>query len=298
MYLIKMQSLAPVSYVSAGRFESEGGWTHSRRNLDTGVLIIGLKGTLYIQESEHQFEVKPGDVLYLLPGVTHFGYYPCPEPLSYFWCHFRLNVPYAFEEEDSFFLRNQGQIPKSGVEFINQNKTMLLPLYHNYENTDEIKVIFNELLGVVSDEEYVQAIADNYLNIILLRLSAKYLYDYGVSHTVESNRRLSAILEWIRVNYDKDISSSDIAEHFNYNENYLSRLIRNKTGLGLQKYIAAKKIEKAKEILLDSDSSVKEVAFCLGFTDDKYFMRVFKNFQGITPTQFRNMHPHVHTNKK
>jgi AraC family transcriptional regulator, transcriptional activator for feuABC-ybbA operon len=52
------------------------------------------------------------------------------------------------------------------------------------------------------------------------------------------------------------------------------------------------KVDKAKEIIIEGDKKIKEVAQILGFTDEFYFSRIFKKIEGISPTEFyhRNVH--------
>ena len=63
-------------------------------------------------------------------------------------------------------------------------------------------------------------------------------------------------------------------------------------------YINGMKVAKAKELLSHSDQTVKEIAFSLGFDDEKYFMKLFKNYERITPTQYRNIYYKTYINNR
>ena len=110
--------------------------------------------------------------------------------------------------------------------------------------------------------------------------------------------QFSEMAEWIWANANKPLTVAKIADTFNYNSNYLSNLFKDKTGYSLVKYVNRAKILKAKKLLLDTEKTIKEVAFNLGFSDDKYFLKVFKAYMDMTPSQYRNTYCNMHINSK
>jgi len=79
------------------------------------------------------------------------------------------------------------------------------------------------------------------------------------------------------------------AEQVNLSPNYLSDLLRKETGKTTQEHIHYFLLEIAKDRLLGSDKSVKEIAHSLGFEYSQYFSSLFKKKMGISPTEFRNL---------
>ncbi|WP_245308217.1 helix-turn-helix domain-containing protein [Halalkalibacter urbisdiaboli] len=87
-----------------------------------------------------------------------------------------------------------------------------------------------------------------------------------------------------------------IAEKFNYNRDYLSRMFKQHTGTNLQEYIHLNKLAKAKELLTRTDQSVKDIALAIGIHDEKYFMRMFKAHEKVTPTEYRKAYYRTYLN--
>jgi AraC-like DNA-binding protein len=79
------------------------------------------------------------------------------------------------------------------------------------------------------------------------------------------------------------------AEHVNLSPNYLSDLLRKETGKTTQEHIHYHLLELAKDRLLGSDDSVKEIAHSLGFEYPHYFSNLFKRKMGVSPSEFRNL---------
>ncbi|WP_196892544.1 AraC family transcriptional regulator [Aureivirga marina] len=77
------------------------------------------------------------------------------------------------------------------------------------------------------------------------------------------------------------------SDKLHLSSSYLSDLLKKETGKNIQEYIHYQLIEKAKYLLLNSNNSVTEIAYQLGFEYPPYFSRLFKKKLGITPTKFR-----------
>ena len=81
---------------------------------------------------------------------------------------------------------------------------------------------------------------------------------------------------------------SAIAKAARMTPNHFSMLFHKQTGKSFIRFLSEKRIELAKELLLDLTLSVSEVAYKAGFNDTGYFSRRFKMIEGVTPTQWRD----------
>jgi len=79
------------------------------------------------------------------------------------------------------------------------------------------------------------------------------------------------------------------AEQVNLSPNYLSDLLRKETGKTTQEHIHYYVLEIAKDRLIGSDNSIKEIAHSLGFEHSHYFSTLFKKKVGVSPSEFRNL---------
>ncbi|MDR2070079.1 MAG: AraC family ligand binding domain-containing protein [Treponema sp.] len=88
-YLISENADALI-HVSSGQLLNQKNFIHERRNLDTFVIIICMKGTLYIAQDEKRFTLGENQFIILFAGHEHYGYRECGDSISYYWCHFRI----------------------------------------------------------------------------------------------------------------------------------------------------------------------------------------------------------------
>lgn len=78
-----------------------------------------------------------------------------------------------------------------------------------------------------------------------------------------------------------------ISEELNVSNTYLSTIYKENCGIGIVQKINQKRVEYAKQLLINTDKSVKEVALSAGFTSDISFIRVFKKSEDLTPGKLR-----------
>lgn len=96
-------------------------------------------------------------------------------------------------------------------------------------------------------------------------------------------------IEYIEENLGEPITLSQIAVHVNFSKNYFSMLFKQNVGENLMDYIARARINKAKELLVNSNDKIYEIAESVGFESQHYFNRLFKSLVGVTPTEYRNI---------
>lgn len=96
--------------------------------------------------------------------------------------------------------------------------------------------------------------------------------------------------EYIRRNYALPISLEEVAEKADYNPAYFSSLFKKHTGQNFSDYLTEVRIEQAKELLKSTRDSVTDIAERVGYTDSKYFRKLFKKVTGIRPNDYRKLY--------
>ena len=100
-------------------------------------------------------------------------------------------------------------------------------------------------------------------------------------------KKMKKALEYIREHCVSDILRSEVADVIGCSSSHLSRMFTKITGSTFKEFLLKCKIEKAKEILQDTDIPVTEVAHQVGYSDPNYFTSTFRRLTGITPSQYR-----------
>lgn len=97
---------------------------------------------------------------------------------------------------------------------------------------------------------------------------------------------LSAIY-YIKMHFSEYLVLTDIAHYANTNASYLSSRFKEETGYSVRNYINKVRLENAQNILLKNQDTLSVIAQQVGFEDVRYFTRLFKQFSGCTPTEYR-----------
>jgi YesN/AraC family two-component response regulator len=95
------------------------------------------------------------------------------------------------------------------------------------------------------------------------------------------------ILHIMESNVAADISLSSVAESLGLNPAYVSRLFKQATGQTFMEYMTAIRIEKSKLLLVRTELKIREVGRQVGYNQDYYFIRLFKDHTGVTPGEYR-----------
>jgi len=107
------------------------------------------------------------------------------------------------------------------------------------------------------------------------------------SKSHSGNNIIDEAIHHIQEHYPNDLTLKSVAEHVGISPSYLSTLFARTLGCGFSDYLNKVRIERACDYFFDGKMKAYEVAFKVGFKDDKYFSNVFKRVTGKSPSEYR-----------
>lgn len=111
------------------------------------------------------------------------------------------------------------------------------------------------------------------------------------------NNYIQEAITYIRSNYSRGITVTDIASHLNVNRSYLYTLFKDELNLSPKDYLTHFRISRAREQLTLTDLSIENIAHSCGYHDALVFSKAFKAQQGLTPTEYRRQNRTVNQNR-
>ena len=103
----------------------------------------------------------------------------------------------------------------------------------------------------------------------------------------ESRDEVAAVKNYIYNHYAEDLTLETLAEKVYLSSGYLSFIFKKETGYNLVKYLTDYRMKKAKELLEESNWKIVDIGKACGYTNQPYFNKLFKNYYGVTPKQYR-----------
>ena len=147
-----------------------------------------------------------------------------------------------------------------------------------FENREQLKKAVQNIPVVRKDE------LDSYVNI--LQLIAEYMTQTN-RMAPKSKDLASGTRKYISNNFDKKLTVEYMCDIFGCSRTTLMNTFKERYGVTIGEYINSCRLEKAEQMLLKTNESIKKIAVVCGFSDQNYFSKVFVRRFSCTPTQFR-----------
>lgn len=280
LYLISDAS-QPVSFLSAGNLTNENLFLHPRRTIDSYEFISVTKGTLHIQSGTRSYCLTSGQFLLLFSGECHFGTHPSSGELSFYWTHFCLNDENAAVcgEQQAAACFHEPSCPR-----------YILPETGALSANSRVNVLFVQLLDLSKRLGGFSMMQCSYAqSTLLLELTNECFFRHRLLQQDEQiPLSIADLMEWLQLNYDTPFSVAEIANKFGYHPSYLTSLFKRCSGYTITEYLNRQRIRVAKNLLTSTPKlTLAEISEQVGIGDEKYFMRLFKRYEGITATAYR-----------
>lgn len=274
----ELRTNQPIKYQICGNLRASDGFLHHKRSMELHVLIAILKGTLYLRVDGENVVVRSGQYILLRAGEEHEGWKASEGELSYFWVH--------FSEQPSESVEN----PKNYYHF---------PMIGTLPLTQRVTTLFRQLLDLSRtwQEEQGQML-DYCCSTLLMELTLEMNRESHKGEALKAGEKkeqskpqvqqaIREAADYITMNCHKQMDPAMVAHHLHYNPDYFASLFRKQTGMTITQYLNKMRIELAKRLLVNENVSIKEAAYSSGFQDEKYFMRIFKRQEGMTPLAYK-----------
>lgn len=131
---------------------------------------------------------------------------------------------------------------------------------------------------------------DSLANVLAVHLLRQYAATAPRLTTYEGGlpeRQLVQVLEYIDEHLDQEIKLADLAALLGMSQFHFSHLFKQSIGTAPYQYLLQQRIERAKQLLKQSDQSIVDIAFLCGFSSHSHLSKQFRQVTGITPTAYR-----------
>lgn len=235
-------------------------------------VILGGKGKIYTNSKTEYVEVSEGDIYLSFPADIHTIESDYDAPLKYSFLSFVLGKT-SFVGQFKKITQNFYEAEKR--IFRDQNISLLLELLLSefmssaYKQEEMMEHIFNQILIFTCRNFLYQS-----QKILPVNVSKKEILCYSIMRYIDAN-----------IFHIKNFT--DIADYFNYNYSYLSKVFRQTTKITILEYLSNKKMECAKFLIDEGKLSLTKIAETLNYSSIYSFSKSFKYHFGVSPTEYK-----------
>lgn len=231
--------------------------------------------------------LKHGQICILDTGVPHSILRTSEDDII---INFLIRKPY-FTSSFLSRLANNGILSHflAGAISDRQNHNRYI-IFHS-ENNANLPILIKQLLCEYYDKSLGSSeIMNSYMLLIFYELLRVFQYDTNRPEAITGSKvTIIEILKYIEKHY-LDCSLASTAEHFNFNPNYLSTLIKKSTGHTFKDLVLSEKLKYASFLLVNTDHPIYDIASTTGQSNLSFFYKKFQERFGQTPQQYRDQH--------
>lgn len=229
-------------------------------------------GSMTVKTPDSEVTLSKGDILFINSYVPHTTYAETTNQRNSL-------VQFKPPSEKLHYL----------TRYLNVSNT---PVYVFKSGLGETEELSRAMWAILDEVENRKAFWSEYVAANVSMMVA-ILRRYGILSDIiyeraDEIKKVRPAISYIEDNYNKEISTSDLAEMLNFNESYFCRLFKKAIGTTAIDYINFVRVCKA-EKLLSKDISLLEIAYETGFSSLSYFNRVFKKYNYYTPSEYKKI---------
>lgn len=160
-------------------------------------------------------------------------------------------------------------------------------------NISAVDAIFKKMLYLLKTNYYYSGHqCSAYLYQFLLEMN-RYVNLQSSPNESHKLKQLQPVIDYIDNNFNEDIELKKMADIIGLSPQYLCRLFKECLNLRPFEYLARKRVQEAKTLLIEQHYTINEIASRVGYNDCSYFCAVFKKHEMLSPAEFRSLHKKI-----
>ncbi len=260
------ESLVQPELIYTGLLEDAPNWFNIQHSHDFCEILYVAGGAGEAILEGKKFRLAPGDLVVVNPGTLHEERSDAKAPLRLIFLAIR-----------------DFAVPGLPAGCLSQEKYRVLSCG---EYRYKMDIYLRELLQETSSQiEFYQEISQGLVSALLVLVMR--LIRINPEDEAALSQECQKIKEYLDQNFTSPITLDSLSETVYISKHYLSHLFKEQTGISPIKYLTSKRMEKACELLSETELPVSEVSKAVGYENPLYFSQVFKRIYGISPVKYR-----------
>ena len=232
-------------------------------------ILYCSEGTFYVENEENRYKIEPGDIILIGSCEPHKLTSDVKVSGSI------ISLGFAFFGDKFDEIRNMHFEPP----VLKGNK-------HIKEEIEHILTLQNKEKTLASEME-LKSRTYRLISLLLSGLSSTENITKGQQQRLFAISKIQKALDFVALHYSENITVEQAAAVSGYEKSSFCRSFKSATNDTFHNYLNAYRVKKAKILLTETDDSISDISYRVGFTQHKNFCRIFKEITLISPSEYR-----------
>lgn len=279
--VLKSSSFLPVIVKTIERYHDTS-WSMEPNRHEFYEMVYMKRGNAVFEISKEPVYIGPNDIIIIKPNQFHKFTVKSESGCEFIVLSFKFenNINEEFSE-----------VPlEDFLNFVSSRETgPYITLKVSQKN--EIITLLNRILKERKNDEIGSEFL-NYLLVlelfVLISRALKMEWENSIKCKSPKIKELVDIsVKYINNNFERNISLTDISRFVFLSPSYFTRAFKEEMNISPISYLLKVRIERAKELLSDTDQKISDIALSVGFSNQQRFNEIFKKYASMTPLQYR-----------
>lgn len=279
--LLNSSNFIPVIVKTIEKFHDPS-WHMEPNRHESFEMVYIKRGKAVFEIAEYPAEIGPNDIIIIKPHQPHKFIVK-----SETGCEF---IVLSFKFVNNFASQHSDVSLEDFLNFVSGKESgAFITLKVSQKN--DIITILNKILNEKKNPDIGSELL-NYLLVmelfVLISRALKMEWESSIKNKSPKIKELIQVsVNYIHNNYERDISLKDIAQYVFLSTSYFTRAFKEEMGISPISYLLKLRIERAKELLKETDKRISDIALSVGFSNQQRFNDIFKKYVKLTPLQYR-----------
>lgn len=279
--LLDSSDFLPVIVKTIERF-FDPDWSMEPNRHDFYEMVYTKKGNAVFEISGRTAAIGPNDIVIIKPNQPHKFFVKseagCEFIVLYFEFINQKNNQYSEASMEDFLNFVRGGESGNFITLKVSQKNEIIMLLNRLLKEKESSEIGSEFLNHLLILE---------LFVLISRALKMEWEDSIKGKSTKLKELIQTSVNYINNNYERDISLKDIARYVFLSPSYFIRAFKEEIKISPINYLLKVRVERAKELLADTDQRISDIALNVGFSNQQRFNEIFKKYAKMTPLQYR-----------
>lgn len=212
---------------------------------------------------------------------------------------YKINFTQKIDELNKIIIEKDSDKAKKYLESIFENEK--LTPKNIYDLSIKIVLLIDNLLEEFNlDQKYERESLSNTIVELCNKSTRETIKAYIIkdieelikimkNNSVKYSPVVQQIVNNVNEKYYEELSLKTLAQQYNINSSYLGQIFTKEVGVSFSEYLNKTKNMKAKDLILETNMKINDIAKAVGYTDTSYFYRKFKKYYGVCPSTLREL---------